>query len=583
MKYTNLKKSSLFCVLATTLISGCGGGGDGSDAGSDSSNQHDSDTSINVPADLPAITTPDLSLPTLSLPTTVANGSTVELLCGRVYRGTLNLANKSGVTVRTNGECGKATLTPGEPITGWTRHQGNIWVAPISFNAAQVLINGQPLEKAHWPSKAQTWATASSSNANSLAYSMPNSDLTDATVVFKPYDWSIEARRITGYAGNTISFASTGKQAFDDRPPSGSVKFYVEGKLWMLDEANEWAVSNGKLYVWTADGASPEGRAWASPDAHGINAANSSNVAINGVRIYGSADGINAQGATNLKVSNAEIINSSENGILNTGGSGLAVDKTGIRNSRHNAIFVRWGGGNESITDSKLDSSGVLGMPTNSHGAITLTLASGATVQNNTITNSGYIGVRVSRNSSVTGNTIDASCQVLSDCGGVYTSSPDQAALNTRIEKNTIRNTSPSQRLSWGVQLDAANGVTVSGNIFSGNSNGVILFDSYNNAITDNSFSQSGFSHVVMAESISGRIRNNTVSGNRFVTSSSNGETYRVSSDFGASPVTQFSSYSNNSYQNSASIFANFNGELISFSQWKSRTGQDTTSSYSTP
>lgn len=580
MKITRTLPHTFKCIGIGLLIAGCGGGGSGSAGNASGSGQNLAGSPSSPPA--PATAPPDSSQPVLALPSNVANGSTVALECGRVYRGTLDLAGKSNVSVKTNGTCGKAVITPGQEITGWTRHQGNVWVAPVAFDAAQVIVDGRPMAKAHWPSKSQTWATSSSTSANSLGYAMPNGDLNGATLVFRQHDWSIEARRITGYSGNTISFTSTGNSAYYDLAATQPVKFYVEGKLWMLDEADEWVVNAGKLYVWTPDGQSPEGRTWASPDIAAIDATNSSGISVEGVRIYGASNGIGAQGARNLRVANTEIVNSSENGIFNTGGSGLNVDGIAIRNTRHNAIYVRWGGGNESIRNSTFDSTGVLGMPTNSNGAVTLTLSPGATVADNTVRNSGYIGIRVFENSTVSRNTIEGSCQVLTDCGGIYASSENQQALNTRIEGNTIRNTSPDKRLSWGVQLDDANTVTVSNNTFAGNHNGIMLFNSANINVSGNRFDGSTQAHIQMAESRSGGVRNNSVSGNTF-TSGAGEEMYRVSSDLGSAAVAQFGSYGNNSYSSSNSRFANFNGELVTFAQWKSRTGQDSSSTYTGP
>lgn len=580
MKITSTLPHTFKWIGISLLLVGCGGGGSGGTKVASETGQDSTGSSTSEP--LPVIVAPDTSQAPLAMPTSIANGSTIALECGRVYRGTLNLSGKSNVTVTTNGTCGKAIISPGQEISGWTRHQGNIWVAPIPFDAAQVIVAGQPMAKAHWPNRSQTWATSGSTSANSLTYAMPNDDLTNATLVFTQYDWSIEARRITGYTGNTISFASTENPAFYNLPPTQSVKFYAEGKLWMLDEADEWAVNNGKLYVWAPDGQSPEGRTWASPNMAGIDATNASGISVDGVRIYGASNGIAAQGARNLRVTNTEIVNSSENGIQNTGGYGLHADGIAIRNTRHNAIYVRWGGGNEVIRNSVFDSTGVLGMPTNSNGAVTLTLSTGARVTDNTVSNSGYIGVRVFQNSRVARNTIDGSCRVLTDCGGVYASSEDQAPLNTFIEDNVIRNTSPGKRLSWGISLDAANTVTVARNTFSGNHNGINVFDSTNISIEGNRFESSVQAHIQMAESISGRVRNNAVTGNTFV-SAAGEEMYRVSSDFGTEAVKNFSSYGSNSYSSSNSRFANFNGAILNFTQWKSATQQDNGSTYTGP
>jgi parallel beta-helix repeat protein len=580
MKITSTSPYKFKWVGIGLLLIGCGGGGSGGSSDAAGSQQDYSGAPSGQP--LPDTAAPDSSQPALALPASVANGSTVELECGRLYRGSLNLNGKTNVSVKTNGTCGKAVITPGQEITGWTRHQGNIWVAPIAFDAAQVITGGTPVAKAHWPGKSQTWVTSTSTSANSLSYVMPNSDLSNATLVFKQHEWSIEARRITGYSGNTINFTSTGNPAFYDFAATQPVKFYVEGKLWMLDEADEWVVSDGKLYLWAPDGQSPEGRTWASPDTAGIDATNSTGISVDGVRIYGASNGIAAQGAKTLHVTNTEIVNSSENGILNTGGSGLNVDAVVVRNTRHNAIVVRWGGGGEVIRNSTFDSTGNLGMPTNSYGAVTLTLATGSTLSGNRISNAGYIGMRVFENATVSRNTIEGACQVMSDCGGIYASSENQQPLNARIEDNVIKNTSPGKRLSWGLQLDDANTVSVARNTFSGNDNGIMLFNSSNISISENRFESNVQAHIQMAESRSSGVRNNSVANNTFV-SASGGEMYRISSDMGTSAVSQFSSYGGNSYSASSGHFANFNGEALSFTQWKSRTGQDGSSTYTGP
>jgi parallel beta-helix repeat protein len=580
----SLKTLAPWSVLICSLAA-CGGGGGGASGITPTVSDQAAvvETVVTTPnagnALSAAPTMPDVSQPVLSLPANIANGSTVSLLCGRTYQGTLNLSGKTNVTVDTAGTCGKAVITPGQAITGWTQYQGNVYSAPITFDAAQVVVDGQPGSMAHWPSRSQTWVTASATTPTSLSYAMPNADLIGAKLVFKAYDWAIERRNITAWSNGVMTVADPGNPSFGGYPLGGAASFYVEGKLWMLDEPGEWVVSGGRLYVWAADGKSPEGRVWASPDSHAIEASNSSGVTVNNVRLFGAANGINGSSAANLKVTNTEIANSSENGIVNTGGSGLIVDASTIRNSRHDAIIVKWGGGNESITGSTIDSSGVLGMPTNARGAIDLTMGSGATVSGNRITNSGYIGIRFFRNAAVSNNIVDAACQVLSDCGAMYVAAPDKLPLNTRITNNTISNTSPAQRLSWGLQMDDhANGVTVSGNTFTGNANGMMIFDGFGNTISGNKFAASTQAHIQMAEDGTvASVRNNAVTGNSFVTRNAE-ETYRVSSDIGAASVAQFASYNNNTYASSSNIFANFNGTAANFAQWKNSTGQDAAS-----
>lgn len=585
--------STLVIAAAAAGLAACGGGGGGGGGGSGSTDTANVSASVGNNPGTPAAASqtpysappaqPSLALPVLSLPAAPASGQVLALECGRTYRGTLDLRGKSNVTVKTAGDCGKATISPGREIAGWTRHQGNIWSAPVDFAVTQLGIGGQPQRLAHWPSRNQTWARAESSSATSLRYPMPSSDLAGARLLFRPYEWAMEARTITGYANGTMSLTSTGDANYDGYELTGQPDFYVEGKLWMLDEAGEWAQSGDRLYVWTADGESPEGRAWASPNAHAINAANSSSVLIEGVAIFGAADGIHAQDASGLQVRDVDIANSSGNGIMNSGGSALRVEGGSIRNSRHDAIAVKWGGGGEYISKVRIDAAGTLGLPVNAHAAINLTAGNGATVTGNTVTNAGYIGIRTFRDSLVSGNVVDATCLMLTDCGGIFNSARDGLPLNARIENNTIRKVGVDQRLAWAVYLgDGANGVSVSGNTIAGNGSGMLLFDGHDITVRGNDFSASRQAHIQMAETVGGRIRRNVVSDNSF--SSRDGEeTYRLSSDAGTASVSQFASWDANRYRSASATFANYNGEALNYTQWKQRTGQDGGSSYSAP
>lgn len=571
--------SSIFFVIALSLTA-CGGGG-GGDAGSASSTPPASNTPTAEPAGLAF---PDTSRPALGFPASITDNSIVSLECGRVYQGTLDLRNRSNVTVRTGGDCGPAVITPGRAVTEWTRHEGNIYSAALGFDAAQVVVDGQPVSKAHWPSRSQGWAKATSASANSLSYAMPNSDLVGATLIFRYADWAIEARRISAYSGNTFTLASTGNYAYDNYALSGSVSFYVEGKLWMLDEPGEWAMRDGRLYLWAADGASPEGRTWAFPAAHGVNASDTRNVSLEGIRIYGAANGIHALGAQNLRVANVKIVNASENGIVNHGGAGLFVDGTTIRNVKHDGISVHWGGGKEVIQDSRIDNAGTVGMPANARAAINLTQSSGARVLRNHVSSAGYIGIRVLGEANVRDNTVDGACIVLTDCGGIFTFARDKQVLNTRIEGNTIRNVGPNQRLAWGIYLsEYANAVMVANNTVAQVGNGMNLFNAYNVTISGNRFSDSRQAHIEITEDASaGTTRNLSVTGNHF-TSIKGEENYRNSSNLGESSVVQFGTFDNNTYITNASTFANLHGQLLNFSQWKARTGQDQNSTLRAP
>lgn len=582
---SRLSVSAVPLLLSVFALAACGGGGGG---GGSTGSPSDPSLYPTLPSTvLPATPTPlpSMTQTALALPASVANGSVVALECGRTYRGTLDLRGKSDVTVRTTGDCGNAIISPGQPVTGWTRHEGNIYSAAVSFEVAQVIADGQSLEQAHWPNRPQTWARANSASGSTLTASLPNPDLVGATLVFRPYDWAIEARRISAVAGNTLTLAALNNINFDGHALSGAVDYYVEGKLWMLDAAGEWAVSGNRLYVWMPDGLSPEGRIWAAPERDAIDASNARRISVQGVTLYGAANGINALNASHVQVADASIANVSGNGILNNGGFGLVVERTTIRNVRHDGIAVKWGGGAEVIRNNRIEHAGAVGMPTNAHAAINLTLGSGAQVQNNVVLGAGYIGVRVFRNAVVDGNTIDHACTVLADCGCIYADAAmDGAPLHTRIENNAITRIGAGQRLAWGIFLgERANAVTVSGNTTTGSGNGMQLLNAFDNRISGNTFSRNVQAQIQMVEyGSSAAVAGNTVSGNRY-TMAGREEAYRLSSERGSAAVAGFASYAANAYVSSSSIFANYQGEALSYPQWRARTGQDGQSTMAPP
>ncbi|MDB5825218.1 MAG: right-handed parallel beta-helix repeat-containing protein [Herminiimonas sp.] len=507
----------------------------------------------------------------LPIPTRVASGSTVRLQCGRTYFGTLNLVGKYNVSVRTEGACGKASITPGQALKGWTREQGNIYSAPIPFSPAQVGVAGKMLELAHFPNRPQIWAKAKSDSPSTLQYAMPSSDLAGATVVYRPFEWMIETRQIQSYSNGVITLGPKKGDAYD--PPKEG-EFYVEGKLWMLDSPGEWAVEGGRLYVWAPDGRSPEGRVWVSPTASGIDATDSRGVTIDNVHIFAASIGIDGSNSTDLQVLNTEIGNSAEDAIF-AGGRGLVVDNAAISDSVQNGILGFYGIENSIVTNSLVTGTGMVGMPKRSKGGIVFEQASGQRVTNNKVLNSSYIGIRVHKNAIVSGNLVDRACQILSDCGGIYTFAPDKQPLNVRIEGNTVKNL--AQRTCYAVYLDDnANGVTVTRNTLINNPGGLEMNNGFDNIVSQNVFTSSGYEHILLNETGHGiSIRRNQISGNSFT--STRGEvTYRLWSVNGGSTVAQFANYEDNTYSGSGKGFAEVSGTgMLDYNGWKQKMKQD--------
>lgn len=431
---------------------------------------------------------------TLPVPANIANGATVLLQCGIIYEGTLALNGKTGVIIRTAGDCGKAGISPRRAISGWTRKTGSIYSAPIDFDPVQVTIGTDMLAAAHWPN--QGWATGTAR--------MPAGALAGATLVGLVNQSVIKRRPITG------------KRFTVDTP------FYVEGKLWMLDTPGEWAVHKGRLYAWAPDGRSPEGRTWATPDANGIDADGSTGIVIDGVAIFSATDGISAHGASGLTVRNTTITDSYRDGIWASGSDGLQVHGSSVTNARRNGIDGWYGITGAVIAHTSISNTGMVGMPSGSDAGILFGAGANNRIENVRVSNSAYHGINIMANlhTVLRASVIDTACVRLTDCGAIYTSARDRQPLDQRIEGNTVRNTRDSGAI--GIYLDDhANGVTVRGNTLVNNERGLVIHNGFNNVVSGNTFASSAVLHIGLSQS-AGAIHHVRITGNTF--QSANGE-----------------------------------------------------------
>jgi parallel beta-helix repeat protein len=485
----------------------------------------------------------------LPIPTNVVNGATVSLQCGATYQGTLELNSMSNVTVKTVGNCGKASISPGRAVTGWARYSGNIYSAPISFTPQQVAIGGSAVSAAHWPN--QPWATSTAG--------MPNGDLSGATLVVLANQSVIQSQTLNG---NSVG---TGK------------RFYVEGKLWMLDSPGEWAVQDGRLYMWAPDGQSPEGRAWAAPNRNGINADKSKGITIDGVSIFSANDGISANESSSLTVLNTDINNSARDGIWASGSRGLQVSGSNVSNSRRNGIDGWYSIIGATVSNSSITNTGMVGMPSASDAGIMFGDGSDNRIDNVRVANSAYHGISVLHNrfTFVLNSVIDMACARLNDCAAVYTSARDEKPLTLLIEGNTVTNTRGAEAI--GIYLDDhANGVTVNLNTVANNTRGLVVHNGFNNVITNNTFASSGVTHMGFSQDV-GNVRNNRVTDNIF--KSTNGEqTFNL--EAGAN-FRDFATYDYNTYRsNNLNVFGHTwdgrsAGLAHSYQGWKNQMQQD--------
>lgn len=490
----------------------------------------------------------------LPLPAHIGDGDTVALRCGKTYHGTLDLRGRSKVTVTTAGACGKATISPAAPVTGWTRYRGRIYVAPLAQAPAQVAVDGVQVPRAHWPNRG--WARP---DVAPLGGSMPAGELAGATLVWLDNQSVVKSAML---ATNSIG---------TDKP------YYVEGKLWMLDSAGEWAHAGGRLYLWSVDGRSPEGRAWAAPDADGIDADRSHDVVVDGVRIVAARRGISAEGAVALSVLRTDIADTGGAGIWANGSRALRVAGSSVTNARTSGIDGWYDIRDATIVDTTVAGTGMGGQPTPTGAGIFFGDGAGNRIHKVRVRDSAYHGISVlhNRDTEVLDSVVDHACARLTDCGGIYTGARDRQPLDLRIEGNTVVDVGGSE--GTGIYLDDhANRVTVRRNVLRNNTRALMLHNAFDVLVAGNDFVASTEAHLVFAQD-DGAIRANRVTGNLFG-ASAGAWTYKLE----AGPnLKDFARFDGNTYDaGNARRFARTwdgraHGLTHDFRAWQAWSGQD--------
>lgn len=243
------------------------------------------------------------------------------------YRETV--VAKTNVTIRAY--TGEDVYISGFNIvnTSWTLHSGNIYKTTITlpvngFNtstgrvqaadphyvgttimANQILRNGVMMPEARYPNIAAngTFGTDdyflrskyrnginytngfNTTNVTDASFPIAANGLIGATLISNGW-FMQESRTITAHSGNQVSWALS----IWDNGPTGSwsrYRFYITGKLGLLDAASEWHYESGTLYFWQPGGGTPTGTIAYKARNYGIDARGKQNVTIIGMKFIG--------------------------------------------------------------------------------------------------------------------------------------------------------------------------------------------------------------------------------------------------------------------------------------------------------
>jgi Right handed beta helix region len=476
-------------------------------------------------------------------------GTKVYFKCGGVWREQLRV-NGSGtaanpILIGQYGTCSASNaplITAASPVGGWQVHSGNIYVASVSYHVKQVLVDGNPIELAHYPNRGYNAARPGSvflpitSVGNSggrltiaaSALNPPSADLAGAGFHGRPVDFAIEDRGVFAYsaATKTLTLNAPTESDFGASYEAGE-GFYLDNKLWMLDSPGEWFhdAAAGKLYVWMPGSAAPGTRVSATEDVDVLELGGRSFVTVDGLTVRGGRNGVRAHSTQSVTLKNCLIDLADVYAVYAQSAVRLTVDNCTLMRSAHGGI---WGNTVNAltVTRSRITDTGTLGLPVATRGAL-LALGPGANLSDNVIQRSATFGIWVERNSLVQRNVILDMCTRVQDCSGIYlvgVLTSRAAPFNARILQNVVGRvnmntdgTAHPGSFSFGMNLDdLVNGVEVSDNVFFSNVIDVQVHDSYQTVFRRNTFYGSQVASIYWNED---RVNGSTptVRGNQFM------------------------------------------------------------------
>jgi hypothetical protein len=331
----------------------------------------------------------------------------------------------------------------------FTDQGGNIWASTFSNSVKYqntVYINGAIRAKGRYPNT--TFLTASTGSTTSLTGTLTGTpDYTGADIVVKNNAWTVEKSYITSQSTGTLNFTPALTYAFT----GGS--YFIQNTLSVLDVANEWCYDTTTKVISVYATSLPIGKASSIDTLIYVTSKN-----------YITFDGLSLDGANlaalevinsdNITFTNGSITNSGADGIHgNTSTDYFTLTNSTINNSWNNALLLTYNtppvlGENDyaTVTGNTINNSGTLfGMGKSAYDTYSAISIYGdkSTIKNNTIKNTGYLGIRFQGDTSVIKyNYIDSFCTVKHDGGGIYTWNLSGWSISTgsKIIGNVITN-----------------------------------------------------------------------------------------------------------------------------------------------
>lgn len=405
-------------------------------------------------------------------------GDTV-VIRGGTYRETVTPANSgtpgNPITyLPYDGE--EVTVSGADPVTAeWTVHSGAVYKATTSIGSLpadkrQLFVDGEMMVEARWPNvdsqnavlNAPAFRTAGSASSTQITDSDGGLDAAENAYqgariwLEDSHHWVAQTRLITASAGASITFEA----AHDEALPGAGSRYYIFGKLELLDAAKEWYYSDGgDLYLYAPGGASPSNVEYKARD-YAFDLADKSYIQIKGLNVFagtihttsGSShhtlDGINAEYVTHTNVPGYPWGDSTTGLVIK--GDNHTLKNSTIAYSSGNCVVIE--GSGSSIVNNEIHECNYNGTDNAGIYISTYYEASDNLLAHNTIYNTGRgaILMKYAPQTRIAYNDISSFSKLMDDAGALYVFRTD--GMGSEIDHNLIHD--GSDGLVAGIYLD---------------------------------------------------------------------------------------------------------------------------------
>ena len=372
---------------------------------------------------------------------------------GDTFYGSI-VVSRSNLNFGAYGSGAKPIITGLSTVTGWVNLGGNIWEAPITqapIGVNLVLRDGTIQQIGRYPNTDATNGgyltyTAATSTSITGPELSTKTNWTGAEVAIRLNRWDIRRQIVTSHSGGVISFAS------NSEIPRLNYGYFFQRDARTLDKDGEWwhNEKGNKLRMFFGNN---------NPALYNIQIATIdtlifnkflNNLTISDLSFYGSGKtSIFSYGGLQVTIKNCDVINSGAEAITARFALNFTVDNCTTTNSLGSGIKTL---NNENEICNVLvknctttNTAYIVGMETsgvhNSGAGIACERGDGIAIQNNTIINTGYVGIIWQGNNvSIKYNYINTFCTLRDDGGGIYTVENAGSNLPTRTNRKIISN-----------------------------------------------------------------------------------------------------------------------------------------------